>query len=112
LPKTDGVGLSQVHRWCCSGREKVYLVHEHRMQRNSLMSEPTTSNRSAAIAAAVILLGTGLVFYFMPAMMMSLSEISPWLSYALAIAFVLAFFAVFWLRGRRQRKDEDTPKQG
>ena len=26
------------------------------------MSEPTTSNRSAAIAAAVILLGTGLVF--------------------------------------------------
>ena len=59
-----------------------------------------------AIVAAVILLGTGLVFYFMPAMMMSLSEISPWLSYALAISFVLAFFAVFWLRGRRQRKDQ------
>lgn len=74
------------------------------------MSEPTTSNRSAAIAAAVILLGTGLVFYFMPAMMMSLSEISPWLSYALATFFVLAFFAVFWLRGRRQRKDENNPE--
>lgn len=74
------------------------------------MSEPTTSNRSSAIAAAVILGGTGLVFYFMPTMMMSLSEISPWLSYAVAIAFVLAFFAVFWLRGRRQRKNEDTPK--
>jgi len=40
--------------------------------------------------------------------MMSLSEISPWLSYALATAFVLAFFAVFWLRGRRQRKDQGT----
>lgn len=76
------------------------------------MSELTTSNRSAAVAAAVILLGTGLVFYFMPAMMMALSEISPWLSYALAIAFVLAFFAVFWLRGKRQRRDEDTPNQG
>ena len=74
------------------------------------MSEPTTSNRSSAIAAAVILGGTGLVFYFMPALMMSLSEISPWLSYAVAIAFVLAFFAVFWLRGRRQRKNEDTSK--
>ena len=74
------------------------------------MSEPTTSNRSSAIAAAIILFGTGLVFYLMPSMMMSLSEISPWLSYALAIFFVLAFFAVFWLRGRRQRKNETTPK--
>ncbi|MCZ4291858.1 hypothetical protein [Hoeflea alexandrii] len=73
------------------------------------MSEPTTSNRSSAIAAAVILLGTGLVFYYMPAMMMSLSEISPWLSYAVGIFFVLAFFAVFWLRGRRQRRDENNP---
>ena len=72
------------------------------------MSEPTTSNRSSAIAAAVILLGTGLVFYYMPAMMMSLSEISPWLSYAVGIFFVLAFFAVFWLRGRRQRRDENN----
>ena len=72
------------------------------------MSEPTTSNRSAAIAAAVILLGTGLVFYFMPAMMMSLSEISPSSPSAPATAFVLAFFAVFWLRGRRQRKDQGT----
>lgn len=76
------------------------------------MSEPTTSNRSAAIAAAVILLGTGLVFYYMPAMMMSLSEISPWLSYALGIFFVLAFFAIFWLRGKRQSRDQDTPNQG
>lgn len=74
------------------------------------MSDPTTSNRSSAIAAAAILIGTGLVFYYMPAMMMSLSEISPWLSYALATFFVLAFFAVFWLRGRRQRKDENTPE--
>lgn len=71
------------------------------------MSKQSSSSRSAAIAAAVILGVTGLVFYFMPAMMMSLSEISPWLSYALAIAFVLAFFAVFWLRGKRQNKDAD-----
>ncbi len=74
------------------------------------MSEPTTSNRSSAIAAALILGGTGLVFYYMPSMMMSLSEISPWLSYAVAIFFVLAFFAVFWLRGKSQRKNQDTPE--
>jgi hypothetical protein len=41
-------------------------------------------------------------------MIMALSEISPWLSYAVAIAFVLAFFAVFWLRGQRQKKDSET----
>ncbi len=72
------------------------------------MSEQKTSNRSSAIAAAIILGVTGLVFYFMPAMMMSLSEISPWLSYAVATAFVLAFFAVFWLRGKRQSKDRES----
>ena len=72
------------------------------------MSEQKTSNRSSAIAAAIILGVTGLVFYFMPAMMMSLSEISPWLSYAVATAFVLAFFAVFWLRGKRQSKDRKS----
>lgn len=69
------------------------------------MSGPVTSNRSAAIAAAVILAATGVVFYFMPAMMLALSEISPWLSYALAIAFVLGFFAIFWIRGKRQARD-------
>ncbi len=68
------------------------------------MNEPATSNRSSAIAAAVILGVTGLVFYYMPTMMMAMSEISPWLSYALGIFFVLAFFAVFWLRGKRQQK--------
>ncbi|MBU4528174.1 MAG: hypothetical protein KUA43_20375 [Hoeflea sp.] len=71
------------------------------------MSERGTSNRSSAIAAAVILGVTGLIFYYMPAMMMSLSEVSPWLSYALGIFFVLAFFAVFWLRGKRQQKREE-----
>ena len=74
------------------------------------MSNPATSGRSSAIAAAIILGGTGLAFYYMPAMMMSLSEISPWLSYALAISFVLAFFAVFWLRGKRQQKRDNRPE--
>ncbi len=74
------------------------------------MSERETSNRSSAIAAAVILGVTGLVFYYMPTMMMSLSEVSPWLSYALGIFFVLAFFAVFWLRGKRQQSRERDPE--
>ena len=49
----------------------------------------------------------GLVFYYMPAMMMSLSEVSPWaVLMALGIFFVLASFApVIWLRGKRQQKN-------
>lgn len=62
------------------------------------------SDRNAAIAAAIILAVAMIGFFVMPGLMMWLSEISPWLSYALAILFVLAFFAVFWLRGRYQRR--------
>lgn len=74
------------------------------------MSQPATSNRSAAIAAAIIIGATGIVFYYMPSMMIALSEISPWLSAAMAVGFVLAFFAVFWLRGKRQSRRREGPK--
>lgn len=74
------------------------------------MSGPATSSRSAAIAAAIIIGATGIVFYYMPSMMIALSEISPWLSAAMAVGFVLAFFVVFWLRGERQRRRENGRK--
>ena len=62
------------------------------------------SDRNAAIAAGLILAFVGLGFFAMPPLMMRLSEISPWLAYALAVVFVLAFFAIFWLRARQQRR--------
>lgn len=65
-------------------------------------------DRNSAIAAAVILVVAGLGFFVMPAIMLSLSDVSPWLSYTVAIVFVLAFFAVFWLRGRHQRRRRDA----
>lgn len=65
------------------------------------------SDRNAAIAAALILLGAGVGFFVMPGLMMRLSQTSPWLAYAVAIVFVLAFFAVFWLRARHQRRRQD-----
>jgi hypothetical protein len=65
------------------------------------------SDINAAIAAAVILAVAATGFFVMPGLMMRLSEISPWLSYGLAILFVLAFFAVFWLRGRYQRRHHE-----
>ncbi len=64
------------------------------------------SGRSAAIAAAVILLVTGVVFFILPSVMISLASISPWLSAVLAALLVLAFFMLFWLRARYQRGRE------
>ena len=64
------------------------------------------SGRSAAIAAAVILLVTGLAFFVLPNVMVRLGTISPWLAAAAGAAWVLAFFLLFWLRARYQRGKE------
>lgn len=61
-----------------------------------------SSNRQAAIAALLILLGFGLGAYFMPGLMLAVGERSTLAAGALAGAFVLAFFLVFWLRSRRK----------
>lgn len=60
--------------------------------------------KSAALAALFILLGTGVVFYFLPRMMVALGNVSPWLAGAFGALLVLGFFLVFWLRARYQRK--------
>lgn len=65
-----------------------------------------TSGMSSAIAAAIILLATGIAFFFLPDAMIALGDISPWLAAAVATALVLAFFLLFWLRARHQRRGE------
>ncbi|MFP1632193.1 hypothetical protein ACLB6G_10675 [Zhengella sp. ZM62] len=57
-----------------------------------------------AIAALVILLGFGLVAHFMPGIMLWIGESSPVVAGIFAILFVAAFFGVFWLRARQQRR--------
>lgn len=59
--------------------------------------------KSAALAAFFILLGTGVVFYFLPRVMIALGDVSPWLAGAFGALMVLAFFLLFWLRARYQR---------
>ena len=65
------------------------------------------STRNAAFAAALILLGFGVVGYYMPAIMRWLGVVSPYAGAVAAGLFVLAFFGIFWLRGRRQRRDSE-----
>ncbi|MVA95745.1 hypothetical protein GN330_00570 [Nitratireductor sp. CAU 1489] len=60
--------------------------------------------RNAAIAAAIILVGFGLFAFYMPTIMLAVGESSPLAAGAIAVTFVVAFFLVFWLRGRAQRR--------
>lgn len=58
-----------------------------------------------AIAAFLIVGGFGLAAYFMPSIMLAVGHFSPLAAAVLAILFVLAFFGVFWLRARWQKRE-------
>jgi len=60
--------------------------------------------RHAAVAALWIMLLFGIAAYWLPTVMLAAGNISTILAGAVGILFVLAFFIVFWLRGRSQRK--------
>lgn len=62
-----------------------------------------TQNRNSAIAAAVILACFGVVGFFLPKIMVAVGNYSTVAAGVIAAVFVLAFFGVFWLRGRSQR---------
>lgn len=68
------------------------------------MSLPENKERSPAIAAAIILLVVGGGFFVLPTIMLFLGDISPWLAAVVGVLFVLAFFLIFWLRARYQRR--------
>ncbi|OLP61151.1 hypothetical protein BJF93_02700 [Xaviernesmea oryzae] len=60
------------------------------------------------IAAGVFLLLAGLGFAFLPRMMLALGNISPVLAGFFGVLFVGAFFLVFWLRARVQRRRDQA----
>ena len=50
--------------------------------------------------------GFGLVAYWMPTLMLALGQRSTIAAGVFAVVFVAGFFFVFWLRARRQHKDD------
>lgn len=64
------------------------------------------STRNAAIAAAIILIGFGVGAFYLPTAVVAMGEVSPYAGAAVAALFVLAFFGVFWLRGRSRGGDK------
>lgn len=65
----------------------------------------TRNDRNSAIAAACILLGFGLVAYIMPTIMLAVGEYSTAVAGVIAVAFVAAFFLVFWLAAGPREDD-------
>jgi protein-S-isoprenylcysteine O-methyltransferase Ste14 len=64
----------------------------------------TPDNRNAAIAALVIVLGFGIGAFYLPTIMLAIGSYSPVIAGIFGVLFVAAFFLVFWLRGRQQRR--------
>lgn len=68
---------------------------------------PKNSDKSAFIAAAIIMLVLFASFFFMPPLMLYLAGIHEYLAYAAGLLFIVAFIFVFWLRARYQKKRDD-----
>ncbi len=64
----------------------------------------TSETRNSAIAAAVLLAVFGFGAYFMPTIMIAVGNLSTVAAGIIAVLFVGAFFMVFWLRGKSQRR--------
>jgi hypothetical protein len=62
------------------------------------------ARRGALIASAVILIVVTASWFAMPRIMLMVSGGGPIAGVAVAILFILAFFAVLWLRARHQRR--------
>ncbi|MES5099359.1 hypothetical protein ABUK73_14110 [Agrobacterium sp. BA1120] len=63
------------------------------------------TNKSAAIAAIAIILGFGLLFFILPTVTLWLANhYSVWVAAVFDAIAVLAFFLIFWLRARYQRR--------
>lgn len=61
-------------------------------------------DKKNALAAGIILLSFGALFWFMPQIVLGLGGISPWLGGAAALVFMCSFYILFWLKGRSGRK--------
>jgi hypothetical protein len=64
-------------------------------------------NTRAAMAAAVIMICFGLTAFYLPTIMLAVGGFSTVMAGAIAVLFVAAFFLVFWLRARSQKRSGD-----
>ncbi|HCL66524.1 MAG TPA: hypothetical protein DIC56_17140 [Rhizobium sp.] len=65
------------------------------------------NNRSSAIAAAIIILGVGIMLFVLPKIVLWVGDFSPVLATVLGSLVILSFFLIFWLRARYQRRRDN-----
>lgn len=68
------------------------------------MSDDRKENRSSAIAAAIILIVAGFALYYLPKLVLWIGQYSPALAVVTGVAVIAAFFLVFWVRSRFQKR--------
>jgi hypothetical protein len=68
------------------------------------LTREAEERRGAMIAAALILIITVAGCLAMPKIMLLVSGGGPFVGIAIALLFMLSFFAVLWLRARHQRR--------
>ena len=61
------------------------------------------STKKTAISAALVMASLCFIAFILPSIVLWLGNISPYLGGAAAFLFVVGFFGIFWLRGRRRR---------
>lgn len=61
-------------------------------------------DHSAAIAAAIILVVVGAALYFLPTIVLWIGGYSPVLAVAVGAIVIAAFFLIFWVRSRYQKR--------
>ena len=71
------------------------------------MSAPGNSDRSSAIAAAVILLVVGAALYFLPSLTLWIGQYSPVLAALVGAVVILLLFLIFWVRTLYKRRRGD-----
>jgi hypothetical protein len=64
----------------------------------------TRDTKNAALAALWIMLVFGIGAYYLPTAIIAVGNYSPIAGALVGVLFVVAFFLVFWLRGRWQKK--------
>ena len=68
------------------------------------MTRENSQTRGALIASALIIVATVIGWLLMPKIMLLASGGGPFVGVGIAILFMLAFFAVLWLRARYQQR--------
>ena len=69
---------------------------------------PSLTPLGPLIAAALIMAGLFGGMLMMPRIMQAVSGGGVWAGLAVALLFMLALFAVLWLRGRHQHRGRDS----